>query len=94
MGGGSCVEKGVTSQQHCGDFYFILYSILEEEGLGVGKELLTISFNPPIPPFKNHAQFWPFGKVVQIKPNVVCFSKVIQVAGVEFQQVCWRHWSY
>lgn len=58
---------------------------------GGGRRRGTICFDLPVAALDDFAEVRPFGEVVEVEANVVGFGQVVEVAGVEFEEVGWGH---
>lgn len=59
--------------------------------LSCGAGLLTVCFDLPIVPFDNLAQLRPTGEIFEVESDIVRLSEIVQVAGVELEEVHRRH---
>jgi hypothetical protein len=53
----------------------------------------TVALNLTIVTFYNAAEVGPFRKIFEIKCHIIRFGEVIQVAGIEVEEVHGRHWA-
>lgn len=56
--------------------------------------MLTVGFYLACWPFDDFAEMGPFGEVFEVEADVVCLCQVVEVAGVEFEEVHGVHGAY
>lgn len=56
-----------------------------------GAGLLTVCFDLPVVPFDDLAQLRPAGEIFEVESDIVRLGEIVQVAGVELEEVHRRH---
>ena len=52
---------------------------------------LTVRFDLPVVAFNDLAQLGPFGEVLEVEADVVCFGQVVEITWIELEEICACH---